>query len=249
MLCVLTGIYSAVLLDRCNCKLQHLFGDRDDVAGDISSARPPQDLPHPLHRLHYTARSFHGQEHCGNPNRHLRDGSLLVLLCAREPKEISKWCVARFTGSIICFALINQCNSRVRFFLQVKVMTRMSSLQMAQKEAAPLLAIQNNDDGTAKWKWSSCSWSIRILLRSTAKFLYQDVKMDRSLHSFYCALFLQNFTSYSFIHSFTRMLGFADVRVGECLQFFSFDSNYLALSMMLPQGLRLGTNGLAKQRT
>lgn len=76
------GFHHPVVPDRGVGELQHVPGDRDDVAGNIPGAGTPQDVPSPVVRLHAAARSLHRAEHPGHPRCHLRDGALLVLLGA-----------------------------------------------------------------------------------------------------------------------------------------------------------------------
>ena len=89
MSCVrrVVGLHRAVVPDRGVGKLQHVPGDRDDVAGDVPGAGAPQDVPGAVVRVHAASRPLHRAQHPGHPRRHLRDGALLLLLGARGQEE------------------------------------------------------------------------------------------------------------------------------------------------------------------
>jgi hypothetical protein len=75
------------VFDRGVRELQHVPGDRHDVAGDVPGAGPPQDVPGPVLRLRAAQGPLHRAQHRRHPYRHVRHGSLLLLLRHREPEE------------------------------------------------------------------------------------------------------------------------------------------------------------------
>lgn len=84
------GVHRYVLFDCGVSELQHVPRDRHDVASDLPGTRAPEDMPGSVIRLHPAARPLHHEEHIGHPRRHIRDGSLLLLLGDGEQEEVSR---------------------------------------------------------------------------------------------------------------------------------------------------------------
>uniref|UniRef100_A0A452YG03 Uncharacterized protein n=1 Tax=Aegilops tauschii subsp. strangulata TaxID=200361 RepID=A0A452YG03_AEGTS len=122
------GVHPDVVRDRGVRQLQHLPGDRHDVASDVPGVGPPQDVPHPLLRLRPPQRPLHAPQPRRHPHRHLRHGPLLLLLRLREQEEDRGRNVAR----------------------QHPGFNRRVPLQMSEKDSAPLLGTK-----TSPWQESN----------------------------------------------------------------------------------------------
>lgn len=82
-----TGIHHPVLLDCRFCELQHVSSYRQNIPCNLSSARPPQNLPCSRIWLHITPWPIHWKEHHWNTGCHFWDGLVLLFLHWGEQKE------------------------------------------------------------------------------------------------------------------------------------------------------------------
>lgn len=95
------GIHHPFLPNSGVGELQHLFGNREDIAGDIPSAWPSKDMPCSCFWLYIAAWPFLWEEHYWYYGSCFWNGIVFLFLYSGKQKETDGWSIIGVSGMFI----------------------------------------------------------------------------------------------------------------------------------------------------